>query len=515
MKDSQAASNLPRADENADRADRVLVTGATGYIGGRLIPLLLAKGYRLRVLARDPARLAGRPWLGRVEVAQGDVLDRASLAEAMEDVDVAYYLIHSMQGHSDFSQRDEEAASGFGTAAEEAGVRRIIYLGGLGDPSTDLSPHLRSRHKTGEALARGGVPVTEFRAAVIVGSGSASFEMIRHLTERIPVMVCPKWVYTRVQPIAIRDVLRYLVSALETPASAGRVVEIGGKDVLTYGGMLLAYASERGLKRWLVPVPVLTPRLSSYWVHWMTPIPSGIARPLIQGLRNEVVVRNPVARSLFPQLDPLSYREALVDALAGLQEGRTETSWSDALASSGRRTPSVVLRAEEGMIMEQRQTPVEASPEHVFRVFSALGGDQGWLYADWAWRLRGGVDRLLGGVGFRRGRRDREEVRQGDAVDFWRVEVVEQGRLLRLRAEMKVPGRAWLQFEVQPQESSEASDEATLDPQKSILRQTAYFAPRGLAGLLYWYALYPAHSQIFSGLIRKMAEQAQELEKAA
>jgi uncharacterized protein YbjT (DUF2867 family) len=474
----------------------VLVTGATGYVGGRLVPRLLDAGHRVRVLARDPARLAGRPWLPRVEVVRGDVLDPATLPAALAGTEAAYYLVHSMGDSASFAERDLAAASAFGTAARDAGVRRIVYLGGLGDPASGLSDHLRSRQDTGERLRAAGVPVTEFRAAVIVGAGSLSFEMVRWLAERLPAMICPRWVYQRIQPIAIGDVLEYLVRALEVPASAGRVVEIGGADVLTYRDMLLGYARLRGLRRLLVPVPFLSPRLSSHWVHWMTPIPRGIARPLVEGLRNEVVVRDGEARRLFPEVHPASYEEALRRALDRLERGEIETAWSDALASSqGDRRP-VTLSVQEGMIVERREFDAPVGPDALFRVFTGLGGDRGWLYANWAWRARGVLDRLAGGVGFRRGRRDPDRLRPGDALDFWRVEALEPGRLLRLRAEMKVPGRAWLQFEALPR------------PGGSRLVQTAFFAPRGLAGHLYWYALYPVHRAIFANLGRRVVEQA-------
>jgi len=478
----------------------VLVTGATGYIGGRLVPRLLEAGCRVRCLARDPARLQGRPWLAQVDVAVGDCLRAETLPPAMRSVEVAFYMVHSMAAGHDFEQRDVLAARNFATAARAAGVQRIIYLGGLGDPDSALSDHLRSRQETGAVLRETGVPVTEFRAPVIVGSGSLSFEIIRYLTERLPVMICPRWLYTRAQPIAIRNVLDYLVAALDTPASVGRIIEIGGADVLTYGDLLRGYAKARGLRRWLVPVPVLTPRLSSYWVHLVTPIPAAIARPLIQGLRNDVIVRDDIARRLFPQIKPLDYDTAVRLALANLETGHVETAWSDALSSSQGDTGPVVLTTQEGMILERRQRLVRASGPRVYQVFSELGGATGWLCMDWAWRVRGFIDRLLGGVGLRRGRRHPREVRVGDAVDFWRVEAVEPDRLLRLRAEMKVPGRAWLEFRVEP-----------IDAATSRLFQTAFFAPRGLTGLLYWYLLYPIHAVIFNGLAKKLALRAEEI----
>jgi uncharacterized protein YbjT (DUF2867 family) len=477
----------------------VLVTGATGYVGGRLVPRLLETGSPVRVLARDPARLAGRAWAGRVEIVRGDVLDPATLPAALEGIDVAYYLVHSMGDHGAFAARDVEAARAFAGAARVAGVRRIVYLGGLGDAEAGLSDHLRSRQDTGEALRASGVPVTEFRAAVVVGSGSISFEMIRWLVERLPVMLCPRWVYQRIQPIAIADVLSYLAAAPNVEEAAGKVVEIGGADILTYREMMLGYARKRGLRRRLVPIPILTPRLSSHWVRWMTPVPYAIARPLVEGLRNEVVVRDDSARRLFPGIHPLSYEQALDRAFERLDRGEVETAWSDALSNAPLNVPTVQLTTVEGMIIEHRAIQVALPPERLFRSFTGLGGERGWLYMNWAWEIRGVLDQLAGGPGFRRGRRDPDQLRPGDALDFWRVEAVEPGRSLRLRAEMKVPGRAWLQFEALPREGG------------SLLTQTAYFAPRGLAGHLYWYALYPIHAAIFRNLVRRVAERARTL----
>ena len=487
-------------EANNPHAQLILVTGVTGYIGGRLVPRLLEAGYRVRVLVRDPARLQGRPWLEQVDVFQGDVLHPESLKPALAGVSAAYYLIHSMRGNPDFHQRDLTAARNFSAAAQAQNVQQIIYLGGLGDPATDLSQHLQSRQPTGPALREAGVPGTEFRAGVIVGSGSISFEMIRYLTERIPVMICPRWVFTHIQPVSIRDTLDYLLAALQTPDSIGRIIEIGGSDVLTYGEMMTGYARVRGLRRYLIPVPVLTPRLSSYWAHWMTPIPSDIARPLIEGLRNETVVRDDTAQQVFPGIHPMDYESAVRLALQNLQASAVETSWSDALVSSQPNREPTILTTHEGMIIEQRQRIVNASPEATFRAFSSLGGERGWLYFNWAWRLRGILDRIVGGVGFRRGRRHPDEVRVGDAVDFWRVEAVEPDHLLRLRAEMKVPGLAWLQFAAEP-----------ITGGQTRLTQTAFFAPKGLFGWLYWYGLYPIHSLVFSGLVRKTGGRAEEL----
>lgn len=487
---------------NNRNGDLVLVTGATGYIGGRLVPRLIESGYRVRCLVRDAARLQGRPWRDAVEVVAGDVLEPESLAAAMEGVDVAYYLVHSLGSGADYHQRDLRAATNFGEAARAAGVSRIIFLGGLAEATPDLSKHLQSRQQTGDALRAAGVPTTEFRAGVIVGSGSLSFEMIRYLTERVPVMICPRWVRTRTQPIGIREVLEYLVAALSVPESADRIIEIGGSEVITYGEMMTIYAEVRGLKRWMVPVPVLTPRLSSYWVNVVTPIPAVIARPLIEGLRNENIVHDRSARELFPGVVPTTYRVSVERALERLQASKVETAWSDALSTSRGDVPPVVLTTQEGMIIERRQRVVSAPPADVYAVFTGLGGKRGWLYMNWAWAIRGFLDRLIGGVGVRRGRRDPDDIRVGDALDFWRVEAVEPDRMMRLRAEMKVPGKAWLEFQVTPR-----------DDGGSLLMQTAYFAPMGLSGWLYWYGLYPVHGLIFSGLIDRIAVRAVALER--
>ncbi|MFO8035546.1 MAG: DUF2867 domain-containing protein [Anaerolineales bacterium] len=476
----------------------ILVTGATGYIGGRLVPRLLERGYQVRVFVRDAARLQGRPWKDQVEVVEGDVLHPEDLPKALQGIDAAYYLIHNMSEKKGYRQQEILAARNFSRAANAAGVQRILYLGGLGDPEDDLAPHLRSRQATGQELASHGVPVTEFRAAIIVGSGSMSFEMIRYLTERLPVMICPRWVYQQVQPIAVDDVLAYLTQALETPESVGKVIEIGGADVLPYADMMKTYARLRGLKRWLIPVPVLTPGLSSHWVHWMTPVSADLTRPLIEGLRNEIIVRNPSAEDIFPTISPRSYREAVEVALSKLDAGEVETRWTDALQSSRGDRPPVVLRNQEGLILEQREVLIDASEAEVFDIYTSLGGERGWLYLDWIWHIRGFIDRLLGGSGLRRGRRDPHHLRVGDAVDFWRVEEVHNPSLLRLRAEMILPGQAWLQFESKP----------TRDDQTRLL-QTAFFAPKGLAGFLYWYLLYPAHRIGFLGLIRNIKKEAE------
>lgn len=482
------------------KRDLILVTGATGYIGGRLVPRLLEVGCRVRCLARDPARLQGRLWLERVEVAVGDALDRESLVAAMGDVSVAYYLIHGMQGGKGDAERDMRAARNFASAAETAGIQRIIYLGELVDPASALSPYLRSRHETGHLLRQGSVPVTEFRAGMVVGSGSVLFEMIRYLAEREPVLVCPRWFFSLAQPIAIRNVLDYLVAALKTPKSVGKLIEIGGLDRLSYADMLQGYARERGLKRLLLRTPVYAPRLSSYWVHMVTPIPWRTALPLIEGLHAEIVVRDDLAKVLFPKIELLGYQTALRLALGRLLSDEVETSWSDALVTSQGDILPVTLSVQEGMMIERRQLLLDLPPETVFRSYTGLGGERGWLYLNWTWILRGWLDKLAGGVGLRRGRRHPDQVWVGESLDFWRVEAVEPDRQLRLRAEMKLPGKAWLEFQSIPQPDG-----------KTRLVQNAYFAPRGLSGFLYWYLLYSIHSFIFSGLIRKIAQRAESL----
>ncbi len=477
---------------------KILVTGSTGYIGGRLVPALIKSGYKVRVLVRDPDRLEGRDWLDKVEVVRGDVLLTETLPEAMNGITAAYYLIHSMASGEDFHERDLLAAKNFSKAAKTAKVRQIVYLGGLGDYQADLSEHLKSRQETGKVLAQSGVPVTEFRAAVIVGSGSISFEMIRYLTERVPLMVCPRWVYTRTQPIAIQDVLAYLITALTTPDSFNKVIEIGGRDVVTYGEMMLGYAGVRGLKRILIPVPFLTPKLSAYWVHWVTPVSADIAHALVEGLRNEALVTDHSANGIFPGITPTDYHSAVQTALDKLAASEVETRWTDSLTSSLGEQAPVQLTTLEGLIMEGRQAKIRASMDRVFQVLSGLGGEKGWLYFDWAWQIRGVIDRLMGGVGLRRGRRDPDELRVGDALDFWRVEEIQAGVKLRLRSEMITPGEAWLQYDLEQ-----------IEDQKVLLRQTAFFAPKGLPGFLYWYVLYPIHSLVFSGLIRGIKDKSE------
>jgi uncharacterized protein YbjT (DUF2867 family) len=467
----------------------VLVMGASGYVGARLVPLLLQSGYRVRCLARRTASLCGKPWRDQVEIIEGDVLRPETLPAAMKDVAVVYYFIHSMAQSTAFHEDDLIAAHHCAQATKTAGVQRIIYLGALGDPRADLSLHLRSRQDTGQVLAEAGVPVTEFRAAVILGSGSLSFELIRDLAERLPLMICPYWVYTRIQPMAVRNVMDYLLAALTQPESAGRIIEIGGEDILTYGGLMKTYAEVRKLKRYLIPVPVLTPRLSSYWIWLITPIPISIARPLIEGLRNEVIVRDGTARRLFPEIKLLHCRDAVEEAL--------RLGVEDQLALSLELKPdsTPVMTCTEGIFHERRWCRIAAPPEQIYAAFGRLGGEHGWPALNWAWQLRGAMDRLMGGVGMRRS--SQTELRAGESLDFWRIEIANPNRLLRLHAEMKMPGKAWLQFQIQPETDGNCR-----------LVQTALFEPHGLGGVLYWYLLYPIHCWIFQGMLEGVATQA-------
>ena len=467
---------------------QILVIGASGYVGGRLVSALARRGAALRVAGRQPRLLADR--FPDVSVVQADLLQPATLDTALEGINVAYYLAHSMGGgEAGFAERDLAAARSFASAAARAGVSRIVYLGGLGDDATNLSHHLASRHEVGAELARHGVPVTEFRAAIVIGSGSASFEILRHLTERLPIMITPRWVATRCQPIGIGDVISYLVEALDHPEVTG-VVEIGGPDVLSYGEMMLRYAHLRGLRRLMIPVPVLTPKLSSYWVNLVSPVPARIARPLIEGLRNEVVVRDPRPAAAFA-VKPVSYDEALTLAI-GRADDEVASTWFDSFSAENRQTLDSI-GSKEGMIVDRRVRRIAAPPGDVFAAVERIGGRSGWPYANILWRIRGLGDRLVGGVGMRLGRRDPNRLRLGDALDFWRVEELRRPETLRLRAEMKLPGRAWLQYEVLP------------DAAGSRLVQTAFFEPKGVPGLAYWYLLYPAHAVIFRGMLRKLA----------
>lgn len=493
-------------DEDDTRAGpRCLVTGATGYIGGRLVPELLDAGYRVRCLARSPDRLRDHPWAGRAEVVGGDVTDAASVARALDGVDVAYYLVHAMSSGRDFEDTDRRAARIFAEQARIAGVRRIVHLSGLtpaGVPEQELSPHLRSRAEVARILLDSGVPATVLRAAVVIGSGSASFEMLRYLTERLPVMVTPSWVHTRIQPVAVRDVLRALVGSARMPSDVSRAFDLGGPEILTYRQMMLRYAAVAGLpRRIILPVPVLTPGLSSHWVGLVTPVPASIARPLTESLRHEVVCHeDDIARHLSgPPGPPLGFDDAVRLALRRVREARVTTRWSSASVPGAPSDPLPTDPDWAGgsLYRDERELRVDASPEALWRVVEGIGGENGWYSFPLAWAVRGLLDRLVGGVGLRRGRRDAARLRVGDSLDFWRVEAIEPGRLLRLRAEMRLPGLAWLEMGV-----------TTGEDGRTRYRQRALFHPHGLLGHAYWWSVSPFHAIVFGGMARNIARTA-------
>ncbi|MCJ7491691.1 MAG: SDR family oxidoreductase [Dehalococcoidia bacterium] len=471
---------------------RILLAGGTGYVGGRLLRVLEASGRPLRCLARKPEFL--RPRVATLtEVVRGDVLELPSLNEAMKDVHTAYYLVHSMAAGGGFEERDRMGAENFARAAREKGVKRIIYLGGLGGGER-LSSHLASRQEVGEILRSSGVPTIEFRASIIIGSGSLSFEMVRALVEKLPVMTTPRWVRSQAQPIAVEDVTAYLSKALELEDDKSYVFEIGGADQVSYRTIMQEYARQRGLRRIMIPVPVLTPWLSSLWLGLVTPIYSRVGRQLIEGVRNDTVVEDDLAMRVF-DLRPRGIQEAIARALSNEEQEFAETRWSDALSS---RAPPGAWGGERfgSRIVDSATIAVSCEPAKAFAPIRRMGGKTGWYYADWLWRLRGLIDLLVGGAGMRRGRRSQESLVPGDTVDFWRVEAFEPDRLLRLLSEMRLPGRAWLQFEVEGEESG------------SVIRQTAMFDALGLPGLAYWYGLYPIHRAVFKGMLRGIAKAA-------
>ncbi|MFK0049383.1 SDR family oxidoreductase [Streptomyces sp. NPDC090741] len=498
-----------------------LVTGASGYIGGRLVPELLDAGHRVRCLARSPEKLRDHPWAGDTEVVRGDVVDAESVATALRGIDVAYYLVHALGAGSGFEDRDRTAARVFAEQARAAGVRRIVYLGGLtpaGIPVRDLSPHLRSRAEVGEILLGSGVPATVLRAAVIIGSGSASFEMLRYLTERLPVMVTPSWVGTRVQPIAVRDVLRYLVGSAAMPPEVSRAFDIGGPDVLTYEEMMRRYAAVAALPRRLIlRVPMLTPRLSSHWIGLVTPVPRALARPLAESLRHEVVcAEHDIARYVpDPPGAPIGFDRAVSLALRRVREANVTTRWSSA---SPPGTPSDPLPTDPdwaggSLYTDRREREVDATPAALWRVVEGIGGENGWYSFPAAWAVRGWLDRLVGGVGIRRGRRDAVRLRVGDSLDFWRVEEIEPGRLLRLRAEMRLPGLAWLEMYADPAAPPGRDQGGAV--RGARYRQRALFHPHGLLGHLYWWSVSPFHAVVFGGMARNIARAAQRLDQEA
>jgi uncharacterized protein YbjT (DUF2867 family) len=477
------------------KSTRILVTGATGYVGGRLVPELVLKGYQVRSVARNPRKLLKHHWED-VEVIKGDMLDYQSLLPALEGVDIAFYLVHSMTtSGSDFEKQDWKAASNFAKAAKQCGVKRIIYLGGLGSSKGDLSKHLKSRQSTGEALRSTGIPVTEFRSAIVVGSGGASFQIMKDLVSRIPLMICPRWVQSRCEPISIRQLLQFLLGAIEEQRTSGKILEIGNGEVLTYGEMLKTCAAVMGKKIYIIPVPVLTPRLSSYWLNLVTNVPFSLARPLVESLKNDVVCENKEA-DLLIETEALTFKQSLTLALAKENSNQIVSRWTDATTSAlfskqpTEGSPSFVDRYE---------TRVKTSPEKLYKTFCRVGGKFGWFHANRLWRLRALLDHLIGGVGMRRGRPKSTSLEVGDPVDFWRVEEVTKNESLVLRAEMKLPGVARLIFEAKP------ADE------ESILTMTARYWPEGFWGRVYWYTVLPLHNYVFGGMIKCIAEEAQSV----
>lgn len=477
---------MTQATDSTASHGRVLVTGASGYIGGRLVHALEAEGAPVRCMARRPEFLRPRV-ASSTEVVAGDVLAPQTLAAALGGIDTAYYLVHSMGHARDYADADRRGADNFARAAAEAGVRRIVYLGGLVDPTEATAPHMRSRLEVGDRLRAGDVPVLEFRASIVIGSGSLSFEMIRALVERLPVMVTPRWVGQEAQPIAVEDVVRYLLAARDAPGGS-RIYEIGGATRATYGDLIRGYAAERGLRRRLLAVPVLSPRLSSLWLTFVTPLYAGVGRELVESMRHASVVRDETAHRHFPFV-PLDHREAIRRALRNEDHAFAETRWSDALSAGGGLPVWAGVRFGNRLV-DSRTLVVPLTPAQAFAPIARIGGATGYYAFDGLWRLRGWLDLLVGGVGLRRGRRDPERLLPGDVVDFWRVEACDPPQRLQLAAEMRLPGRAWLIYEVEP----------TADGQSTI-RQTAVFDPVGLAGQAYWYAVYPLHQLVFARML--------------
>jgi uncharacterized protein YbjT (DUF2867 family) len=491
------------AQQDGTRGPRCLVTGATGYVGGRLVPQLLERGYAVRVMVRDPRRIEGRPWAESVEVVQADATLANEVEEALRDVDVAYYLMHSIGSGSDFARTEREVATTFAAAARRQGVQRIVYLGGMVPDDEELSEHLRSRAEVGDILLDSGVPTTVLRAGVVIGSGSASFEMLRYLTERLPVMVVPRWVHTRIQPIAVRDVLHYLVESAQMPSDVNRAFDIGGPDVLTYLQMMQGYARVADLpRRRVLPVPVLSPSLSSHWVGLVTPVPSGLARPLVESLRNTVVAHDRDIARYVPDPDGglTGYARAVELALVRIRDIDVPTHWSSASTTG---TPSEPLPSDPdwaggSLYVDRRESEVQATPAALWQVIEGIGGDRGWYSFPLGWRVRGLIDRVSGGPGLRRGRRNPDRLLVGDSLDWWRVEEIEPGRYLRLRAEMRLPGLAWLELQV----GSSAHGATTF-------RQRALFHPHGAAGHAYWASVWPFHGLVFGAMQRNIAKAAE------
>ncbi len=496
---SQGGSKVSSASEQVRSRRRVLVTGATGYVGGRLLKVLEARGLQLRCLARNPDQLRARV-AANTEVVKADAVTGEGLAEALRGVETAYYLIHSMGAASGFEAADREAALRFGSAARDAGVARIIYLGGLADERADLSPHLRSRIEVGRMLRESGVPVIELRASIVIGSGSLSFEMIRSLVERLPLLVTPRWVSMPAQPIGIDDLIAYLLEALDAVPSHNPIYEIGGADRMSYADLMREYARQRGLRRLMLPVPVLTPWLSSLWLGFVTPLYARIGSKLIDSIRHSSVVRDDSARRAFG-VAPSGVRCAIARALENEDHAFAQTRWSDAISAYGSGTSSFGGVRVGPRLIDSREVAVRAGAAEAFAAVRRIGGETGWYAYNGLWRVRGWLDLLFGGAGMRRGRAHFDQLHVGDTVDCWRVIGLEPDRKLRLAAEMRLPGRAWLEFEV------------LHDGQVSRIRQTAVFEPSGVAGRLYWYGIYPLHALVFGGMLRGIARAVANVER--
>ncbi|MBM4104467.1 MAG: SDR family oxidoreductase [Planctomycetes bacterium] len=470
----------------------ILVTGVTGYVGSRLVQTLQSSGYAIRCLIRRPGTLPFCP-KDRTEVVGGDLLNRTSLYPALTGVHTAFYLVHSMSNEGDFVQQDHLAAHNFISVAKETGVKRIIYLGGLGS-GQDLSPHLKSRHEVGRILRDSGIPCIEFRASIIIGSGSISFEMIRALVEKLPVMVTPRWVRAEAQPVSINDVLMYLIQAIEVPLNESKIIEIGGPERFSYREIMKEYARQRGLHRFMIPVPVLTPYLSSLWLRFVTPLYVRIGRRLIESIKNATVVQDNTALDVF-SVHPCGLQIAIKQALDAEENDFVNFRASKLCKESSSESKQHYNISRGARIYDIYARNLPCSAEIAFEPIRQIGGENGWYYANWLWTLRRAIDRLLGGPGFRKSTADPENLKAADIIDFWRVERYEPGRLLCLKAEMKLPGRAWLQFEACPHDAG------------VILYQTAVFDPLGLAGRMYWHGLYPIHRLLFSGMLKNIARK--------
>ena len=477
---------------------RILITGATGYIGSRLLKKLENNKYDIYCLARKPEYLTSR-LSDSIKVIKGDVLDRQSLEEALDGIDIAFYLVHSMGNKDSFEKLDRIGAENFGKAAEKKGVKRIIYLGGLGDSSKKLSTHLTSRHETGDILRKSKVQVIEFRSSVVIGAGSLSFEMIRALVEKLPVMTTPKWVYAKTQPILINDLLEYLTESVELDIKENKIFEIGSEEVTTYGDLMQIYANHRGLKRYIIPVPVLTPWLSSLWLGLVTPVYARIGRKLIDSLKFPTVIKDYSAKEYF-DIKPKNVSDSIKIALEEEEKEFHENDWSQSMSSTN-SLKSWGGKKFGSRIVDTRNMATDINVEKLFEPIKRIGGKNGWYYCNWLWKLRGYIDVAFGGVGVRRGRTNYNRIRIGDIIDWWRVEDYKENEFLRLFAEMKLPGRAWLEFRIKKSDN------------ENVLEQTAIFDPIGLSGILYWYMLYPLHALIFSGMIKKIITRAKELQK--